>query len=606
MSAAVPDDLPAVLEQCRAHRGALTRDSSLPPDSLHRVLRCTRCRQWNLDTRVYQGFLQVADGGARPCWSVDELRSFVASQHLALHKTDRLDACRCGAPAVCLSLAAARFIHAMPGSGAELLAEVHYQDEGVASLRFGRSVVGGAVTFLEDASEAVIHAVFGVPLTVWAAWRDVIAVEDGGIVAIEEGHALAAFPATSEAFRAQFEEALRDEPELRAYGLSPRITADPSWQWLRSDANLLARPGTVLVTMLRHDVLAARIAALTAVRGIGARRDGDTVWVEDGLARWPVELPTVAEEGFRRGFSLSTMAAAAVAHARERIETLHTFIGAIEKLRPGVTFTVNGMQLVPSRDGVTGRAMDLRVAPFGPIPDPETLDRDLRFHLQEGPAWSDPWRVCPCGAARTVSMHRWRPDDLATLVSPPSDLLRTDDGDDGSGTVRVFAVSCERHVDYALGPLLAARPRTLASLRSQAALDLDRQCFAINVATYADASGRAAALVECPTLMDATVDPALVAGLVNAALQRGTAATVTTVSRELAVVAETGADAALVAQLEEVGRVLWTVQRGSPPTPLRAVFASDAATPAAGAFLRVENGSAAGAGPAGSVIASRG
>lgn len=584
------DELAAVLEQCRAHRAGLTRHLTLPPDSLHRVLRCTRCQQWNLDTRVYEGFLQIGDGGQRPCWGFDELRAFVEAQHRALHRVDRLDPCRCGAPASALSMAAARFIHAMPGSGAELVVEVRYEREAVTSTRFGRAALGGAVVFLEEASEAAVDALFGVPLTVWAAWRGVVAQEDGGVAALEEGLAVAAFPLGAEAFRAEFEGALRADPELRAYGLSARVTADPAWQWLRADAGLAARPDTVLVMLLRHDVLAARIAMLAAGRGVGARREGDTVWVEEGLARWPVELPTVAEEGLRRGLSLSTMAAAAVAHALDRVETLRTFVAAIEQLRPGVTFTLDGMNLVPAREGVAGRPIDLRTAPFGAIPDPETLDRDLRFHLQEAPAWSDPWRVCPCGAARCVSLHRWRRDDLGALGARATELaLAGDEGEGAGDTVRVFAVSCERHVEYALGPLRALRPRGDAALAAQAALDLDRQRFALKVAPYADGAGRAAALVESPALLDATAHPALVAGLVAAALGAPVAATVTVLSRELAVVAEEGASAELVARLGEVGRVLWAVQRGAAPRPVRAEFASAAGAPAAGEFVRAES-----------------
>lgn len=599
MSGAPADTLAAVLEHCRAHRAALTRHLALAPDSLHRVLRCSRCQQWSLDTRVYEGFLQIGDGGQRPCWSLDELRAFVEAQHRALHRVDRLDPCRCGAPAISLSMTAARFIHAMPGSGAELVVEVHYEAEAVASVRFGRAVLGGAVSFMEEASEEAIHAVFGVPLTVWGAWRRVVALAEGGLAALEEGLALAAFPQGAEGFRAEFEDALRADPELRAYGLSPRVTADPSWGWLRADPHLAARPDTVLVMMLRHDVLAARIAWLTAARGVGARRDGDTLWVEDGLARWPVELPTVAEEGLRRGFSLSTMAAAAVAHALDRVETLRTFVGAIEQMRPGVTFTLDGMNLVPAREGVAGRPIDLRAAPFGAIPDPETLDRDLRFYLQEAPAWSDPWRVCPCGAARAVALHRWRRADLADLGARSTELVFAGGAPSEEDTVLVFAVSCDRHVEYALDPLRAARPRGVEALAAQAALDLDRQRFVLKVAPYVDAAGRSAALVEAAGLIDATAHPALVAGLVASALGRPLAATVTTLSRELAVVAEADVAAELVARLEEVGRVLWTIQRGSAPTPVRAVVSSAAEAASAGVFERAENGPAEGMARAG-------
>lgn len=595
MSGAPTDDLAAVLEHCRAHRTALTRHLTLAPDSLHRVLRCTRCQQWNLDTRVYEGSLHFGDGGKRPCWDLDELRAFVETQHRALHKVDRLDACRCGAPAITLTLTAARLLHAMPGSGAELVIEVHYLEGSVTAVRFGRAVLGGAVSFMEEVSDEAIHAAFGVPLMVWGAWRRVIAADEGGVSPVEEGLALAAFPASAEGFRADFEQALHGDPDLRAYGLSARVTADPAWQWLRADAALAARPDTVLVMMLRHDVLTARIAVLTAARGVGARREGDVVWVEDGHARWPVELPMVAEEGLRRGFSLSTMAAAAVTHALDRIETLQGFLGAIEKLRPGVTFTLDGMSLTVSQEGVGGRPIDLRVAPFGAIPDPETLDRDLRFYLQEAPAWSDPWRVCPCGAARTVSLHRWSRGELAAPGVKPGEVVFAGDDPVGDDTVRVLGLSCDRHVEHGLQGLLASHPRTPASLLAQSEIDLDRQRFAIRVARYADGGGRVAALVEAPNLVDATAHPRLVAGLVIAALGAAVRATVTTLSRELAVVAAEGVDADLAARVEEAGPVLWTVQRGTPPAAVRAVLSSDPATAPAGLFAQVENALEAGA-----------
>ncbi len=278
------------------------------------------------------------------------------------------------------------------------------------------------------------------------------------------------------------------------------------------------------------------------------------------------------------------MAAAATTHALDRLETLKTFLGAIEKLRPGVALAVDGMTLTPSLDGVTGRPMDLRVAPFGAIPDPATLDRDLRFYLREAPAWSDPWRVCPCGAARSVALHRWRRDELPTLGPRASELVLADD-DDGE-TVRAFAVSCDRHVEYALAPIVASHPRTRHALAAQAELDLDRQRFVLKVAPYTDAAGRTAALVEAEHLLDATTHPALVAGLAAAVLGGDGAATVTTLSRELAVVAAEGVDPALAMRLEEVGRVLWTLQRGAAPTPVRLTLAAAAAAARAGVFER--------------------
>jgi hypothetical protein len=553
------------------------------------VLRCTRCQQWSLDTRVYEGFLQLGDGGRRPCWDLAELRAFVESQHLALHKVDRVDACRCGAPAISLSLSAARFFHAMPGSGAELVIEVHYQDESVRAVRYGRSPPGGAVSFLEEVSEEILHGVFGVPLTVWGTWRKVIAEAQGALAPVEEGLALAAFPLSAEAFRADFERGPPERP--RPAGL--RALREGHRRPGVAVAALRARPRGASRHRAGDDAPArrARRAHRPARRRAGPRRPpgGRHGLGRGGNARWPVELPTVAEEGLRRGFTLSTMAAAAVTHCLDRIETLQGFFGAIERLRPGVVLTVEGMFLTASREGVVGRPIDLRVAPFGPIPDPETLERDLRFYLQEAPSWSDPWRVCPCGAARTVSLHRWSREELTAPGVRADELLFVDDPSPGEGTVLVFGASCDRHIEHGLRLLQASHPKSLGSLRAQAELDLERQRYAIRVARYADEGAKGAALVEAANLLDVTAHPRLLAGLVAAALGSEATATVSTLSRELAVVAEEGVDAALAARVAEAGVVLWTIQRGTAPTPVREVFASDRSTAAAGLFEQVEN-----------------
>jgi len=184
-----------------------------------------------------------------------------------------------------------------------------------------------------------------------------------------------------------------------------------------------------------------------------------------------------------------------------------------------------------------------------------------------------------------MALHRWRRDDLPTLGARSSELVLAVDDADGE-TVRVFALACDRHVEYALAPIMVSHPRTRDALATQVELDLDRQRFVLKVAPYVDAAGRVASLVEAEHLLDATTHPALVAGLAAAALGGDGAAAVTTLSRELAVVAAEGVDAELVARLEEVGRVLWTLQRGTAPTPVRLTFASAAGAVRAGAFER--------------------
>ncbi|MDO9022172.1 MAG: hypothetical protein Q7V43_34915 [Myxococcales bacterium] len=552
------------LEQTRAHRAALTRGSSFAADSLHRLLRCTRCHRWNLDTRAFAGSLQLADGGRRACRDLAELVSIVASQHRALHREDKVDPCVCGAPPLALSLRAARFFHGVPGSGAELIVELRYAHEAVAAIRVARASWDGPVAYLTDATDEAVAQAFMVPLSTVGPWRAALSAPDGAVVAIEEGLSIAAFGQGQAGLRASIDEALASDPDLRAYGLTAKVVSDPTWQWLRDDASLRERPDTVLVMLLRHDVMTARVAVLAARHGLGARREGDTVWVEDGLARWPVDLPTVIEEGFRRGYTLSTMAAAAVALCRERIEAIQGFVAAVEGLRPGVTFAAQGMLLTPTHEGAVGRPFDLRVAPFGGVADADTLERDLRFHFNESPPWADPRWVCPCGAARWVAERVLYDLDLDAMPGGRADVVALGPFGD-AGATAVLCVECDRHVDYAVGPLVDGADGGLAGLRGRVGEGLARFERGVRVAEHADAAGRRLALVEGAAIVDAVAHPRLRRGLAEAVIPGAAGVAVEVLHRDLVLLCEEGAEPALASQLAAAGPVIVAMERGHAP-----------------------------------------
>jgi hypothetical protein len=578
-----PDEgIAFVLEQTRAHRAALTRASSFAADSLHRVLRCSRCRRWNLDTRAFAGSLQLADGGERSCHDLAELLAVVGAQHRALHREDRLDPCPCGAPALALDLRAARFFHGVPGSGAELLVELRYAQQEVVGLRVGRATWDGPCAWFAEPSDDALASAFGVPLTMARPWRAVLAAPEGAVAAVEEGMSVAAFGAGAIGLRASLDEALAGSAELRAYGLTARVVADPSWRWLRDDPSLRERPDTVLVMLVRHDVIAARVAVLAARHGLGTRREGDALWVEDGVGRWPVDLPTLVEEGFRRGYALSTMAAAAVAQCRERVEAILGFAATIERLRPGVTFAQQDMLLTPTLDGAAGRPFDLRVAPFGGVADADALERDLRFHFNEAPPWADPRWVCPCGAARWVAERVLHDADLDAMPGGRADVVVLGAFGD-AGASRVLSLECDRHVDYAAAPL------DDAALRARVEEGLARFERSVRVAEHVDAAGRRLALVQGDAVVDALAHPALRRGLADAALPGATAAAAESLARDLALLYEPGADAAMVQALAAAGPVLLAVEQGRAPTPLAWRGEVDAAVAPAGRFARRES-----------------
>ena len=581
------EGIAVVLEQTRAHRAALTRGSSFAADSLHRLLRCTRCHRWNLDTRAFAGSLQLADGGHRACHDLAELLAVLAAQHRALHREDKVDACACGAPPLALSLRAARFFHGVPGSGAELVIEVRYAQEAVAEVKVARAAWDGPVAYLPEPSDEALAQVFMVPLTMVRPWRRVLSMPEGAVAPIEEGMSIAAFGAGQVALRASIDEALASDADLRAYGLTAKVVADPNWQWLRDEPSLRERPDTVLVMLLRHDVITARIAVLAARQGLGTRRAGDTVWVEDGVGRWPVDLPMLVEEGFRRAYTLSTMAAAAVALCHERIETILGFVSTLEKLRSGVTFAQDEMLLTPTLDGVAGRPFDLRVAPFGGVADADALERDLRFHFNESPPWADPRWVCPCGAARWVAERILHDHDIDAMPGGRADVVILGPfGDTTPGASVVLCLECDRHVDYAVAPLVDAVEGGLAGLRRRVEDGLARFERRLRVAEHADASGRRLALVEGNAVIDAVAHPRLRRGLGTAALPGAAAVVVEVLTRDLVLLSEEGVDSSLAVQLAAAGPVLVAMERGHASPALSWRGAVDAGVTPAGRFAR--------------------
>lgn len=548
----------------RVARGAMGARVALVPDTLHRVLRCGRCGALTLDTRAYEGTLQLVDGGQRPCASLAELGAFLDAHALALRAGDAPDPCPCGAPWITLQPVAARFFHAVPGTGAELMAELSAAPGATPAQRWARLPVDGDPAWWdgEGALDAWAVAAFGRPLTLAALWQTLWQSPGGGLAAIEPGYWLYCAPVGATEAPAALEALVAAEPSRRVVALSPRAVQKPAWAWLRE---AMAAPGArdaVVATVIDAEHFLRRIALAAARVAMEARRDASGWWLCRQGVSWPVHLSAAMDEAMVLGLDLSAAAAAAVAVVSSQIDRVVAFLQTATAARPGLQFAQEGDGFVPVRAGAPTGARPIPLGVAAALGDDgAAIERDLRFHLDEAPPWADRWRVCPCGAARRLTVGAASSARLAAMqAAEGAGLLRWPDAavDAGAG---LLALACDRHVDYALGALAADAGLSAAEVVARYEDDLRRAEFAVQVAAQGEGAGRGVWLVQGEGVGAAAIVPGWRRALVNL-LVEGRAASVEALSAGSVLVWEAEAEPARVAQVAAAGRWMASQRAG--------------------------------------------
>lgn len=586
-----PSALAEALGLARVARGAMGARLALVPDTLHRVLRCGRCGALTLDTRAFEGTLQLVEGGRRPCASLAELGAFLDAHALVLHAGDAPDACPCGAPWVTLQPVAARFFHAVPGTGAELMTEIAPGPGASAAQRWAHIPVDGDPVWWdgEGAVDAWAVAAFGRPLALSARWQMLWQSPGGGLAAIEQGFWLYCAPVGATEASAALESLVASGPSLRVVALSPRAVQKPAWAWLRE---AMAAPGArdaVVATVIDADHFVRRIALAAARVAMEARRDAAGWWLCRQGISWPLNLPAAMDEAMVLGLDLSAAAAAAVAVVSAQIDRVAGFLQAAMAARPGLQFAQEGDAFVPVRAGAPAGTRPIPLGVAAALGgDGAAIERDLRFHLDEAPPWADRWRVCPCGAARRLTVGAVSSSRLASMLAAEgAGLLHWPDTGVASGA-GLLALACDRHVDYALGALAADAGLSAAEVVARYEDDLRRAEYLVQVAAQGDAPGRGVWLVQGESVGAAAIVPGWRRALVQLLVDAPDVC-VEVLSGSSVLAWETDADRGRVAQVAAAGRWMAS-QRAEDVWPEGARWPCRAEHPLWGVFAQLPEG----------------
>lgn len=447
------------LDEARVDRAAALRGEALAHDSLHRVDRCPRCQ--HLARRL--ALLPDAPGGEDP----DALAAWTEARPASLPLVDV--GCGCEAASTLVALSYAR---ALPGRGALCTYEGFAAGEGWA-WRWRVGPLDGAATGCDREDLPA--------LSTRARWREVLARGSEGAAVLE------ALEPGLWAFAGPREGPLEGDVKSCAAGCGrgallplkllawrPVVPAAEAWtawapRWSEPISQGALRAGAVVDL----DVL-AHLLRLTAARvGVPLGDDDDPRAVtlrRDELAR-AVDLERLALSLALRGDGLAQGAARAVSQTLALLADAADAVAAARALRPAVRFTVQGWSLTPERpDGSLGPPIALPEE-LGAWRRGDALERAVRFGCDVLPPWSDPSRVCPCGAPACF-VTRILPARALGLTAAPVVLARWPEGEPRA--LLVAGVGCEQHTWFPGEESLAAqgisRDDVLARVRADAPL----------------------------------------------------------------------------------------------------------------------------------------
>jgi hypothetical protein len=566
------------LDQARAERKHITRNALLPIDTAHIVGSCPNCGTFGA---TVLGFPDPPYAGRFR--NARELERFLGtlSKDLGtrpppLHApTDTPDGqrCKCGAPADPRTFAGLRFIHAMPGTGAEIIAEGVVGGGSLLIAASGAPLGGEAVTWTlyraphdgleaeigEGFSDRVIEQAFGRALTLAQTWLRALDSAKGGqrvIEAIEPGYWIFAAPGDAgeatkddapktngdaskdrvatvargdDALTNKLREVIGAEPERAAYGLAELgmhapLPMGPAWpQWAHEHAQAIASGALRAGVVVDHGVVRKLLTTQLERLGLAWKpeQDGRLLVVQAGEnaeVRWPLDVLVVGLGSAHLGWTFAETAAAAIGEAAERVRGIVEFLTAVRAARPEIKFTVQGAEAIPERkDGTKGRPINLSVVPFRLQPGTPDFDREVRFACDELPKDVDPTTLCPCGAKGFVAarlfpwtvVERFRE---ATGGKAPAIIEKWED----RGAALLATISCDRHVRIPSSDEIEQAGLGGGELETRLKSDLKHSMFAVAPEIHEDSNKRRALLVYGPLVASVVMNDHLISALHSA------------------------------------------------------------------------------------------
>lgn len=564
MSKADPTLVRRALDAARAQRSQIVRGAPLPIDTAHLVGACVSCGRIAATVLGFPDSPYAGQPGQPRFRTARELKRFLEEltqkppQMPMQTDRDNGRTCVCGAPADPREVQGLRFIHAMPGSGAEIIVE---GVRGGASLlvsasgdplggssgeftwKILRAPNDGAETDVADTfDDGAIKKAFGRGITLATLWLELLAAAREGkesLEKVEPGYWIYAGPKEDKGLRDKIDALTKDQPEVLArdlvkLGEKDPLPAGPHWGfWAYEYAEDLQkgelRAGVVIDQAVVRKTLIDRLTALNI--GVREQNEGKILqaffvptpdWKGD-VAGWPIEVLIVSLGAGHLGWTISETIGAAVGEAGSRAGALADFFAIAKQVRPEVEWKFEGMRAIPVRkNGTQGRPVDLLNAPFRFDPRNQQalplLEREIRFSTDELAKGQDPTKHCPCGAKAFVAarLFPWSVVEgfnKATGGKNPLIIETYTNATNQPRAALLAVVSDDMHVQILSEDEFKAHHVNEETIGKRLAHDLNNSLFAVDVSLHEDKDKKRALLAYGPLVASVAINDHLIAAL---------------------------------------------------------------------------------------------
>ncbi len=570
MSKADPILVRRALDAARLQRSQIIRGAPLPIDTAHLVGSCVQCGKIAATVLGFPDPPYAGQQGQPRFRTARELKRFldelVQRPPRMPMQTDRDNGatCSCGAPSDPREVQGVRFMHAMPGAGAELMVEGR-RDIGSLLVSASGAPIGGSGDWTwklikspvdgiesdigDQFDDSVIEKAFGRGITLATTWLKILGKAKEGVESlekIESGYWIYAGPKEDKGLAAKIEELTKSSPDMVASELV-KISAiapmpqGPAWpQWAYEFAQQLdkdeLRAGIVMDMSVVRQTLVSQLGRMNV--GIREQQEGKILeaffaptqdWVGDAPG-WPVEVLIVGLGAGHLGWTLSETVAAAVGEAGARADALALFFAGAKQIRPKINWKIEGMRATPIReDGKPGRPVDMMTTPFrfSPNPDPKhpqaqqmraMFEREVRFATDDLAKGQDPTRHCACGAKCYVAarLFPWNVVEgfkKASGGKGPLVIETYTGANDQPRAALLAVVSDDMHVQILGEDDLAAHQVNHETIGKRLAMDLSNSLFAVDVSMHEDKDKKRALLAYGPLMASVAINDHLIAAL---------------------------------------------------------------------------------------------
>ncbi len=548
-----PLSLRRALDSARNQRNQIVRGALLPIDTAHVFGACPNCGRLGSSVLGFPDPPYAGQPGQPRFRNAFELTRFLdtlVTQPGPMPAPDDRNQgkqCACGAPVQSREVAGVRYMHAMPGAGAELIAEgvagggsLILAPSGRAaegekfSWRLFRAPVDGNEHEVDGGlDDGAIEKAFGRPLTLAQTWKKVLDAAKAGtetVHRVEAGYWIWAGPTADKSLDAKVAELVKQNPSSVARGLTELgkdtpLPVGPAWPfWAFEHAKAIESHELRAGVILDMDAIKRSITTQLDRMNVGWREQttahGPVITSFVGEATWQIELQIVAFGAAHLGWTLAETVAAAVGESSARLQVLGQFIAAIRKARPEIEFKVDGLKMTPARkDGTHGRPINLAVTPFRFQPGTPEFDREVRFCCDELAKDADATRSCPCGVKAFVAarLFPWQVvEEFRRATEGKSPYIVQSWPEENPKAALLATISCEQHVRVPAADELAAAGLTPETFDKRLATDLSNSIFAVDVSMHEDAKKNRALMVYGPLVASVVMNDHLVSALHDA------------------------------------------------------------------------------------------